>query len=53
MKPSTENAGFKTTIRGTGRRETPVRTINSPKADCGRRTPRFAHQQPDDQDRGG
>jgi hypothetical protein len=52
MEPDKEYAGFKTTIGGAGRRETPVRTVNSSKADRGRRTPRFAHQQPDDKDRG-
>jgi hypothetical protein len=53
IEPSTENAGFKTTIRGAGRSKTPVRLFNSPKTDRGRRTPRFAHQQPDNKDRGG
>jgi hypothetical protein len=52
MEPSKENAGFKTTIGGAGRRETPVRTLNSSKADREWRTPRFAHQLQNDKDRG-
>jgi hypothetical protein len=45
-----EHAGFKTTIRGAGERETPARSVNNPKAGRRRRAPRSAHQQSHHQD---